>query len=43
MRAGVEYAIALFPNEPLLFESLGQTAAVPGGFDRKLCMENSRP
>ena len=26
MRAGVEYAIALFPNEPLLFESLGQTS-----------------
>ena len=24
-RAGVEYAIALFPNEPLIFESLSQT------------------
>jgi hypothetical protein len=25
MRAGVEHAIALFPNEPLVFDSLAQT------------------
>jgi LmbE family N-acetylglucosaminyl deacetylase len=26
LRAGVEYAIALFPNEPLVFDSLAQTS-----------------
>ena len=34
MRAGVEYAIALFPNEPLVFDSLAQTSRVPGDFKK---------
>ena len=34
MRAGVEYAIALFPNEPLVFDRWGKPAAAPGDFDR---------
>jgi LmbE family N-acetylglucosaminyl deacetylase len=32
MRAGVEYAIALFPNEPLVFPSLGRTSRSARGF-----------
>jgi hypothetical protein len=32
-RAGVAHAIALFPNEPLVFESLAQRGAGRGDFD----------